>query len=192
MYGVTEIRFHGRGGQGAKTAAQMLAEAVIAQGKYVQAFPEYGPERSGAPMRSYTRLSDNPITIHSGVYHPDIVAVLDNTLLKSVNVLEGISSGGTILINTPESPESIASKLKAEGVRVCTIDATKIAMETTGKPFPNTPMLGAIAKATGIIGTEGLIEEIKHKFLVKLGEKLTEANVQALNRAYEEVKGTNG
>jgi pyruvate ferredoxin oxidoreductase gamma subunit len=192
MYGVTEVRFHGRGGQGAKTAAQMLAEAVIAQGKYVQAFPEYGPERSGAPMRSYTRLSDNPITIHSGVYHPDIVAVLDNTLLESVDVLEGISSGGTILINTPDSAESIKSKLKADDVKIYTVDATKIAMETTGKPFPNTPMLGALAKATGIIGKEGLIKEIKHKFLVKLGEKLTEANVQALNRAYEEVKGTNG
>jgi len=192
MYGVTEVRFHGRGGQGAKTAAQMLAEAVIAQGKYVQAFPEYGPERSGAPMRSYTRLSDNPITIHSGVYHPDIVTVLDNTLLESVDVLEGISSGGTILINTTDSAESIKGKLKADDVRIYTVDATRIAMETTGKPFPNTPMLGAIAKATGIIGKEGLIKEIKHKFLVKLGEKLTEANVQALNRAYEEVKGING
>jgi len=192
MYGVTEVRFHGRGGQGAKTAAQMLAEAVIAQGKYVQAFPEYGPERSGAPMRSYTRLSDNPITIHSGVYHPDIVAVLDNTLLESVDVLEGISPCGTILINTPDSAESIKGKLKADDVKIYTVDATKIAMETTGKPFPNTPMLGALAKATGIIGKEGLIKEIKHKFLVKLGEKLTEANIQALNRAYEEVKGTNG
>ncbi|NQT21981.1 MAG: 2-oxoacid:acceptor oxidoreductase family protein [Candidatus Omnitrophica bacterium] len=183
-----EVRWHGRGGQGAKTAAQFLAEAALETGKYIQAFPEYGPERAGAPIKSYTRISDSPINIHSPVTNPEIVAVIDPTLLDSVDVTEGLCDDGALIVNTSQSPEEIRNKLKLKKVRIATCDATKISLETLGVPMPNTPMLGALLKVVALVPIEKIKEQIEHKFLKKIGKEKTEANIKGLKRAYEEVK----
>lgn len=143
-----EIRWHGRGGQGAKTASLLLADAAFNTGKYIQGFPEYGPERMGAPITAYNRISDAPITIHSNIYEPDYVVVVDDTLLDSVDVTAGLKTDGGIVINTTKGAEEIKSKLKNYKGEVYTIDARKISLETLGKYFPNTPMLAAIVKVS--------------------------------------------
>lgn len=186
---MVEIRFHGRGGQGAKTASFLLAEAAMDAGKFVQAFPEYGPERAGAPMKSYTRISDHHIDIHCGVTNPDYVVVIDPTLLDSVPVTEGLSDQGVILVNTQKSPEEIRSKLNFDGGRIFTVDATQIAMDTIGKPLPNTPMIGALIGASKLIDPKALRDKIHHKFFKKLGQKGVDANVKAVETAITEVKG---
>jgi len=184
---ITEIRWHGRGGQGAKTAAQFLAEAALDSGKFIQAFPEYGPERAGAPIRSYTRISDNRINIHSGVTSPEAVVVIDPTLLTP-QVLEGLPDKGILVVNSQESPAEIRKRLAHEGGKVATVDATKIALETVKIPMPNTPMLGALVKVMPVVSLESVEEKIRGKFLKKLGQEKTEANIEAIKRAYNEVK----
>lgn len=143
-----EIRWHGRGGQGAKTASLLLADAAFNTGKYIQGFPEYGPERMGAPITAYNRISDEEITIHSNIYEPDYVVVVDDTLLDSVDVTAGLKESGGIVINTTKEAEKIKSKLKGYKGNIYKVDARKISEETLGKYFPNTPMLAAIVKVS--------------------------------------------
>lgn len=188
---MTEIRWHGRGGQGAKTAALLLGEAAITAGKYVQAFPEYGPERMGAPVASFDRISDKEITIHSPVIAPDAVAVLDETLIDSVNVTKGLSEDkGVLIVNTPFKKEEIQAKLKGWKGKLVVVDASKIAQETIGKPIPNTPMMGALVAATGIMQIDALIEDTNKKLIKKFKNKpeVIEGNLKAIRAAYEEVK----
>lgn len=187
MKELIEVRWHGRGGQGAKTAAQFLAEAALDSGKFIQAFPEYGPERAGAPMRAYTRISDKVINIHSGVTSPDAVVVIDSTLLTE-EVLEGLPENGVLVVNTQESAADVRKKLNHHIGKVAVVDATKIALETIKTPMTNTPMLGALIKVVPIVPLEVVREKIKKKFLKKLGEKKTESNLEAIKRAYDEVK----
>ncbi|MDA7857954.1 2-oxoacid:acceptor oxidoreductase family protein [bacterium] len=183
-----EVRFHGRGGQGAKTAADLLAITALESGKYIQAFPEYGPERAGAPIRAFTRISDEPINIHCGVTNPEVVVVIDPTLLEAVNVTEGLGDDGVLLANTEDGPEAIRKKINFKGGKVFTVDATKIALDTLGLAIPNTPMLGALIKATGLVSLDDLKEKVKKKFLKKIGEEKTKGNIDALQKAYDEVK----
>lgn len=188
---MTEIRWHGRGGQGAKTAALLFADAALAQGKYVQAFPEYGPERMGAPVAAFDRMSDKPILLHSGVINPDIVVVLDPTLIDTVDVTEGIPQNGTIIINTEKTPSDIKKDLNISGsIKVCTVDASTISKETIGREIPNTPMLGALIKVSGILDFNAMIDDTKKKLEKKFKSKpeVIEGNIKAIERAYKEVK----
>ena len=187
MKELTEIRWHGRGGQGAKTAAQFLAEAALDSGKFIQAFPEYGPERAGAPIRAYTRISNKAINIHSGVTNPEVVVVIDSTLLTP-QVLKGLPDDGILVVNSPESPSEIRKRLALKGGKVAVVDATKIALETVKLPMPNTPMLGALLKVMPIVSLEAVEEKVKSKFLKKIGEEKTNANLEAVKRAHKEVK----
>ncbi|MCX7731687.1 MAG: 2-oxoacid:acceptor oxidoreductase family protein [candidate division WOR-3 bacterium] len=194
MAKVLEIRWHGRGGQGAKTAALLFGEAALETGKYIQAFPEYGPERMGAPVTAFNRLSEEPIYSHSGIKNPDIVVVLDPSLIEPARVTEGLKPGGILLVNTAESPDSLRERLGLpESVRVYTVDASTIAMETVGKDVPNTPMLGALARVTGVLELEPMIAAIRSKLSAKFRgrEKLVEDNLQSIRRAFAEVKGLN-
>jgi len=187
---IVEIRWHGRGGQGAKTAALLFADAALSEGKYIQAFPEYGPERMGAPVQSFNRISDEPITLHCGISSPKYVVVLDPTLMSSVDVLAGVPDDGMIVINTSKSPEEIKASLKNKKVRTFTVDASKIAMETIGRDIPNTPMLGAMAAATGLLNYERLLKDLEQKLSKKFASKkeIIAGNLNAVKRAYEEVK----
>ena len=186
MKDIFEIRIHGRGGQGAKTAAQFIAEAALGEGKNIQSFPEYGPERAGAPMKAYARISDKPITTYAPVVNPDFVMVIDATLVGSSNVTEGLNSDGTLVVNTPKSAEDIKNETGFKG-KVYTLDATKIAMDTVGKNLPNTPMLGAFVKLTKVIPIDAVKDSIKNKFLKKLGEEKTNATIKGVELAYEAV-----
>jgi len=191
MKKITEIRWHGRGGQGAKTAALLLADAAFNTGKYVQGFPEYGPERMGAPITAYNRISEERCTIHSNIYEPDYVVVVDSTLISAVDVTSGLKPGGAIIVNTEKSPEELRQMLKGFTGKVCTIDARKISEEELGSNFPNTPMLGAVVKVSGIIGVDEFIKDmeasLKHKFANK--PYVIDGNMKALERSMKEVKG---
>ena len=191
MAKIVEIRCHGRGGQGAKTASLLLADAAFNTGKYIQGFPEYGPERMGAPITAYNRISDEPITVHSNIYEPDYVVVVDETLLDSVDVTAGLKKEGGIVINTQKSPDEIRPKLKGYEGKVCTIDARTISVDCLGRYFPNTPMLAAIIKVSGIMDVDEFIQDMegsfKHKFASK--PQVIEGNMNALKRAVTEVKG---
>ncbi|MCE5300419.1 MAG: 2-oxoacid:acceptor oxidoreductase family protein [Spirochaetia bacterium] len=186
-----EIRWHGRGGQGAKTAALLLGEAAINAGKYVQAFPEYGPERMGAPVASYDRISDKEIFIHSPVIAPDTVLVLDETLIDSVDVCQGLPEDtGVLVVNTPFNKEEVAVRLKWKGKKLYTIDASRIAQASFGKPIPNTPMIGALIGITNLMPIDAFIEDTKKKLEKKFKSKpeVIEGNLKAIKTAYEEVK----
>ena len=192
MKELTEIRWHGRGGQGAKTAALLFADAALAQGLYIQAFPEYGPERMGAPVTAFDRISSKPILLHSGVINPSIVIVLDPTLVESVDVTEGVGQDGVILVNTEKTPADVKKELGITGsIKVFTVDASTISKETIGREIPNTPMLGALIKATGILDFKEMLEDTKHKLEKKFKSKpeVIEGNLKAIERAYNEVKG---
>jgi len=183
-----EIRWHGRGGQGAKTASQFIGEAALDAGKHIQAFPEYGPERAGAPIRCFTRIDDKPIRVHSPVTDPQVVVVIDPTLLDSIDVTEGLKEDGVILVNSDQDPKVIREKLKFKHGKVATVNATKISLETLGIPMPNTPMLGALLKVNEIVSMDVVINQVKKKFLKKIGEEKTNANLEGIKRAYSEVK----
>lgn len=189
MRHLTEIRWHGRGGQGAKTAALLLADVAFQAGKHVQGFPEYGPERMGAPITAYDRISDSAIRVHSNIYEPDFVAVVDDTLLHSVDVTVGLKRDGGILVNTQKSKEEILPLLKGYQGKVYLIDAHKVSMETLGKYFPNTPMLAAMVKISGVMEMDVFLREmessLKHKFARK--PEVLEGNLKALKLALEEV-----
>lgn len=190
MNNLIEIRWHGRGGQGAKTASLLLADAAFNTGKYIQGFPEYGPERMGAPITAYNRISDNPITVHSNIYEPDYVVVVDNTLLETVPVTDGLKETGAIIINTTKSPELIKKSLNGYKGDIYTIDARKISIETLGKYFPNTPMLAAIVKVSGVMSDEAFLEDMKGSFKHKFAKKpeVIEGNMKALEIALKEIK----
>ena len=190
MNSMIEIRWHGRGGQGAKTASLLLADAAFNTGKYIQGFPEYGPERMGAPITAYNRISDTPIRIHSNIYEPDYVVVVDDTLLESVDVTAGLKESGAIVINTTKDGEYLAKALKGYKGKVYTIDARKVSMETLGKYFPNTPMLAAIVKVSGIMDEKDFIEDMKGSFKHKFAKKpeVIEGNMKAIEMALNEVK----
>ncbi len=189
MAGILEVRWHGRGGQGTVTAAKVLAEAAMAEGKNVQAFPEYGPERMGAPLRAYNRVSEMPMTIHCQVTNPAVVAVVDPTLLDTVDVTEGTTDDAVFIINTPQAPGELRGKLKLSGTqKIFCVDANGISIDTIGRIMPNTPMLGAVVKATGVIKLATLLEDIRASFGKKFSEKIIQSNLDAASRAYEEVK----
>ncbi len=190
MNNLIEIRWHGRGGQGAKTASLLLADAAFNTGKYIQGFPEYGPERMGAPITAYNRISDTPITIHSNIYEPDYVVVVDDTLLTSVPVTAGLKKEGAIVINTTKTPEQLKGLLKGYEGAVYTIDARKVSEEALGKYFPNTPMLAAIVKVAGVMTDEELLEDMKTSFKHKFAKKpeVIDGNMKALELALKEVK----
>jgi 2-oxoacid:acceptor oxidoreductase gamma subunit (pyruvate/2-ketoisovalerate family) len=181
---VLEVRWHGRGGQGAWTASELLARAAIHEGKYIQSFPEFGPERMGAPVTAFTRISTEPIRIHCAVYNPDVVAVLDPTLLKAVPFTEGLDEKGTVLINSKDDPGEIRKTLNTKKGKVWTVPATEIAMKILGTPITNTAMLGAVAHVTGIISLESVEKVIKERFRQDVAEK----NFAVVKEAYEEVK----
>lgn len=185
MENLIEIRWHGRGGQGAKTASLLLADAAFNTGKYIQGFPEYGPERMGAPITAYNRISNTPITLHSNIYEPDYVVVVDDTLLDSVDVTNGLKETGAIIINTTKSANELKSKLKNYNGKIYTIDARKISMEALGKYFPNTPMLAAIVKVSNVMTEEEFLNDMKGSFKHKFAKKpeVIEGNMKALELA---------
>lgn len=193
MDNLVEIRWHGRGGQGAKTASLLLADAAFNTGKYIQGFPEYGPERMGAPITAYNRISDTPITIHSNIYEPDYVVVVDDTLLESVDVTSGLKETGAIIINTTKDGEYLNKVLKNYKGGIYTIDARRVSMETLGKYFPNTPMLAAIVKVSGVMSDKALLDDMEGSFKHKFAKKpeVIEGNMKALEMALKEVKKIN-
>lgn len=189
MSNLIEIRWHGRGGQGAKTASLLLADAAFNTGKYIQGFPEYGPERMGAPITAYNRISDNPITIHSNIYEPDYVVVVDDTLLESVDVTAGLKKDGAIIINTTKDTEYLKRVLHDYNGSIYKIDAKDISIKALGKYFPNTPMLAAVVKVSGIMSDEAFLEDMigsfKHKFAKK--PEVIEGNMKALEMSLKEI-----
>lgn len=191
MAKLVEIRWHGRGGQGAKTASLLLADAAFNTGSFVQGFPEYGPERMGAPITAYNRISDEKITIHSNIYEPDYVVVVDETLLQPIEVTAGLKEGGAIIINTDKGPEEVRKYLNGYKGKVCTLDARRISEEALGKYFPNTPMLGAVVKVSGIMEEKEFIEHMGESFSHKFATKpeVIEGNIKSLEVAMEEVQG---
>ena len=190
MNNIVEIRWHGRGGQGAKTASLLLADAAFNTGKFVQGFPEYGPERMGAPITAYNRISDVRSTVHSNIYEPDYVVVVDETLLSAVDVTAGLKPEGAIIINSGKTPEQLRPQLKGYTGRVCTIDAAAISEAELGKNFPNTPMLAAVVKVSGVVEEKEFIQDMeasfRHKFAAK--PQVIDGNMRALKRAMEEVQ----
>ncbi len=187
---VLEIRWHGRGGQGAKTAAILLGEAASSVGKYIQAFPEYGPERMGAPVLAFNRISDEPVRVHCHVAHPSIVVVLDPTLIGKTDVTAGVPGDGVYIINTNLSPAEMRARLKVKGGKVFTVDATEISIDTIGRAIPNTPMMGALIRATGILDLGEFLQDTRHKLEIKFRSKpeVIEGNIKAIERAYQEVR----
>ncbi len=191
MSNMLEIRWHGRGGQGAKTASLLLAEAAFDTGKYVQGFPEYGPERMGAPITAYNRISDTPITVHSNIYDPDFVVIVDETLIDVVDVAAGAKDTGAIIINSDKGPEAFKEKLSHYKGKIYTIDARDISMKTLGRYFPNTPMLAAVVKVANIMDEDVFITSMEKSFNHKFKTKpaVIAPNMEAVKLALKEVKG---
>jgi 2-oxoacid:acceptor oxidoreductase gamma subunit (pyruvate/2-ketoisovalerate family) len=179
-----EIRWHGRGGQGAWTASELLAKAAILEGKYIQSFPEFGPERMGAPMAAYTRISDEPIKLHCSIYNPNVVVVLDPTLLKTVKVAQGLTEDGMLVVNTRENPAELKKKLDVRSQKVWTVPATDIAIKTLNVPITNTCMLGAATRAASLVNLESIETVIRERFQPALAER----NVAVIKEAYKEAR----
>lgn len=185
MKSILEFRWHGRGGQGAWTASELLARTALAEGKYIQSFPEFGPERMGAPVAAFTRISTEPIRIHCAIYDPDVVVVLDSTLLKTVPVVAGINhADDVIVVNSSDSPDKVRENLRLETGKVWTIPATEIALKVLGSPITNTAMLGAVARATAVVSMAGIEKTVKERFRPDLAEK----NFAVIRQAYEEAE----
>jgi pyruvate ferredoxin oxidoreductase gamma subunit len=189
MNDLIEIRWHGRGGQGAKTACLLLADAAFNTGKYIQGFPEYGPERMGAPITAYNRISNSPITIHSAIYEPNYVVVVDDTLLDTVDVTAGLKENGAIVINTTNDAETLKKKLNGYKGGIYTIDARSISIDALGKYFPNTPMLAAIVKVSGVIPEDQFLADMEGSFKHKFAKKpeVIDGNMKALKNTLEKV-----
>jgi pyruvate ferredoxin oxidoreductase gamma subunit len=189
MSNLVEIRWHGRGGQGTVTAAKVLADACISGGRYVQAFPEYGPERAGAPLRAYNRISDKELRLHCPVVHPQVISVVDATLLDAINVAEGATDDAIFVVNTTMEPSDVRKKLGAgDSQKIYTVDATKIAIDEIGRALPNAPMLGTVAKVTGLVTLDALLEDVKKSFGSKFSQKIIDGNLKAVTRGFGEVK----
>lgn len=179
-----EIRWHGRGGQGAWTASELLAKAAILEGRYIQSFPEFGPERMGAPMAAYTRISDEPIKLHCSIYNPNVVVVLDPTLLKTVKITQGLAENGILVVNTRENPAELRKKLDIASQKVWTVPATDIAIKVLNLPITNTSMLGAAARAASLVKLESIEKVIRERFQPTLAER----NIAVIREAYKEAK----
>ena len=180
-----EVRWHGRGGQGAVTSVELLAVAAIAAGKYAQGFPSFGPERRGAPVAAFTRIDDKKINVRSGIYEPDVVLILDASLIGLVNVTDGLKPGGKLIVNTTKSPDEIRKNLNFSGI-VATVDGTGIARKEMGVPIANTTMIGALLKVTGVMGLDAMKESVEHRF-----GRIAQKNFNAMKRAYDEIKISN-
>lgn len=189
MKDMVEIRWHARGGQGAKTASDFLADAAIDAGKYSQGFPDYGPERMGAPIRAYNRISDKEVRVTCAVDRPDVVLVLDASLLNVADVDAGASEATKYIVNTPKSPEEIKAQIGLENGNVYTVNATQISIDEIGRPIPNTPMIGALVRVTGLVSIDIVFDEVIAKFSKKFSEKIVQGNINSIKRAYEEVLG---
>lgn len=179
-----EVIWHGRGGQGAWTASELLAKAAIHEGRYIQSFPEFGPERMGAPLRAFTRISNKPINMHCAIYSPQVAVVLDPTLLNTVPVADGLTEDGVLIVNTQEHPTKIRQQLGLAEQKVWTVSATDIAVKILGRPITNTAMLGAVARATEIVNLKSLEKAVKERFPAKMAEK----NIQVIKEAYKEAR----
>ena len=190
MNDITEIRWHGRGGQGAKTACLLLADAAFASGKYVQGFPEYGPERMGAPITAYNRISDRRCTVHSNISNPDYVVVVDESLLRTVDVTSGLAPEGAVIVNTSRAPQEVRAELPQWQGRLYTVDARKISEESLGRYFPNTPMLAAVVQVSRVVEPERFVQDMeasfRHKFATK--PQVIDGNMTALKRTMKEVR----
>ena len=171
MKDIMEFRWHGRGGQGAWTASELLARTALKEGKFIQSFPEFGPERMGAPVAAFTRISEKPIRIHCSVYEPDVVVVLDPTLLKTVPVASGLVDDGTIIVNSTESPDKVRMQLNSDRGTLWIIPATEIALNILGLPITNTALLGTVAKATNIVSLDTIEQTVKDRFRIDIAEK---------------------
>ena len=182
--GITEFRWHGRGGQGVVTSNQMLGKAALAEGNYIQAFPEFGPERTGAPVRAFLRISKEPIQVYAQVYAPDVVVCIDPTLLDVVNPVEGLKEDGTLVVNSESEPQVIRDRFGFTGGKVVTVDASTIAMEVMGRPFYNMPTMAAAVKVTGVVAVETVIGEVLERYPGKVGD----LNKVAIERAVQEAK----
>lgn len=185
--GLIEIRWHGRGGQGVVTASELLAEAALEEGKFFQSFPDYGPERMGAPIRAYTRISNSPILQHCQVTHPDMVIVLDPSLIGVVDFVSGIKENGALVVNTPLSPAELRQKLGLLQGEVYTVDATRISLEIMGRNMPNTPILGALLKARPVVSKESIVHATRERLKARMNHEMAEKNVRALKQASREV-----
>jgi len=185
---LVEIRWHGRGGQGVVTASNLLAQAALEEGDYFQSFPEFGAERSGAPIIAYTRISREAIDIRSQILEPGIVVLLDATLIGKIDLLAGLQRGGAIVVNTPLSPEEMADRLDAQGFALCTVDGTRIAMDLLGRNIPNVPMLGGLLKVRRVVTQKAVLETIQHRLGGRLRPEIVQANVAAFHRAYHEAR----
>lgn len=187
MTDMIEIRWHGRGGQGAKTVAEFLALVALNEGKYSQGFPEYGPERSGAPLKGYTRISSGPIKMHSAIYKPDIVLVLDPSLLESIDVCDGLKEGGLVIMNTTRTGDDLRKQFPVlEGKKLWTLDADQISTDEIGRAMPNMPLLGALVKAAEVVKLESVTADIQKEFSRKFSPRVVEGNIRAIERAYQE------
>jgi pyruvate ferredoxin oxidoreductase gamma subunit len=184
-----EVRWCGRGGQGAVTAAKMLAESALDEGKFIQAFPEFGPERMGAPVRSFTRISSKPIVVHCQIVEPDISVLLDSTLLDVVDITEGVPKNGIIIVNTTDSPEQLRQKMGLTDRKIFTVDATGISTKIMGRNVPNTPMVGAVVKVSGAVKLDSVIRNFQQEFSHKFKEEVIRTNIEAIKLAYEQTKG---
>jgi pyruvate ferredoxin oxidoreductase gamma subunit len=180
-----EVRWHGRGGQGAVTSVELLAVAAIGVGKYAQGFPSFGPERRGAPVAAFSRIDDKKIKVRSGIYKPDVVVVLDSSLIGLVNVTEGLKPNGILIVNTTKNPQELKKELSFSGT-MATVDATGIARKEMGVPIANTTMIGALLKMIGIMGLDAMKEPVEHRF-----GRIAQKNLAAMKRAYEEIKISN-
>jgi len=180
-----EVRWHGRGGQGAVTSVELLAVSAIAAGKYAQGFPSFGAERRGAPVAAFTRIDDKQIKVRSGIYEPDIVLVLDSSLIGVVNVTDGLKPNGKLIINTPKKPEEIRKELNFSGT-IATVDGTGIARKEMGVPIANTTMIGALLKVIGIMGLDTMKDAVEHRF-----GRIAQKNLSAMKRSYDEIKISN-
>jgi pyruvate ferredoxin oxidoreductase gamma subunit len=184
-----EIRWVGRGGQGAVTAAKMLADAALEAGKFIQAFPEFGPERMGAPVKSFTRISEKPISIHCQVITPDVSVLLDPTLIDVVDIAEGVEPNGIILVNTKDSPVQLRKKMDLAARKLYTVDASGISLKTLGKNIPNAPMVAAVVKVAKILDIDSVIKSFQSEYADKFKDEVIKANIEAMRMAYDEVKG---
>jgi pyruvate ferredoxin oxidoreductase gamma subunit len=184
-----EIRWHGRGGQGTVTAVKVFADACLSGGRHVQAFPEYGPERAGAPLRAYNRISTRPLRLHCPVTKPNLVVVVDATLLDSIKITDGTPDDASFIVNSSREPKEIREKISAKSTqKVFTVDATKIAIETIGRPMPNASLVGAITKVSKLISLNDALEDVRKSFGEKFPQKIIDGNLEATRRGYEEVK----
>jgi len=184
-----EIRWHGRGGQGTVTACKVFADACLNGGRYVQAFPEYGPERAGAPIRAYNRVSEKELRGHYPVINPDIVVVVDATLLDSIDVTEGAKDHTAFIINCQKSAGNIRERLKARPTQqVYTLDATHIAIEAIGRPMPNSALIGCVTRVSGMLSLETALEDVQKSFGKKFSQQIIDGNLEATRRGFEEAQ----